>query len=231
MRIFFGAICCLLALLQTGQLDPGRTAQVSFASLLHQDDSGTVCDHEAMTAAEFAHRLPMGEGERRWITPHVEVGWGTFCRLLQVAESDCPFGDILAPVNSEEITRGVVGNTNYLYIQCSTVCHRHPTLGFKDGNVLGHIWAAAQAKLLNYRRPKDGFPSTSRNFDMAAVEAYLNGQEKLSIPLISENMLNQYCRCGRFENFSTDPPRREEATLLDFSNMDDYFLAQIMIDK
>jgi hypothetical protein len=88
---------------------------------------------------------------------------------------------------------------------------------------LATLWAAVQTELLTYRRIAEGDPWISANFDMESVLESLEKGDELSIRLVSEKMMEPFCRCGVFVK-SDDPvcPRVEEASAYYFSNLEDW---------
>jgi hypothetical protein len=76
----FGMLASLLSLI-TGGADPSAEAEISFGAVLATNESDH-CDHEALTAAELAERVPR-ELMRNWTTSS-KVEWQVFCRVLRI---------------------------------------------------------------------------------------------------------------------------------------------------
>jgi hypothetical protein len=76
----FGMLASLLSLI-TGGADPSAEAEISFGTVLATNESDH-CDHEALTAAELAERVP-SELMRNWTTSS-KVELQVFCRVLRI---------------------------------------------------------------------------------------------------------------------------------------------------
>jgi hypothetical protein len=90
---------------------------------------------------------------------------------------------------------------------------------FGKSAYLGHIWASVQAELLSYRRLKENDPWTSEYFDMEKLLGSLELGDGISLGFLEQDMLQPYCRCGRF---GIDTPHREQTAQYYFGNLDDY---------
>lgn len=94
---------------------------------------------------------------------------------------------------------------------------------FRKNDYLSTLWAAIQTELLTYRRLKEGDPWISENFNMESVVQSLETGSRLSIGLISKNLMKPFCRCGIFHSTSDVAcVRREEACSEFLSNMEDW---------
>lgn len=62
---------------------------------------------------------------------------------------------------------------------------------------LAKLWAAVQTEMLTYRRQCENDPWVSENFDMEALQQGLESGLGVCIRLITENMMQEYCKCGR----------------------------------
>jgi hypothetical protein len=69
---------------------------------------------------------------------------------------------------------------------------------YGESKVIGTLWAAIQTELLTYRRLTEEDPWISENIIMRAILDGLNHGGLFDIPLITENMMSPYCKCGRF---------------------------------
>ena len=155
----FGMLACLLSLLSNG-VEPSVTATISLAAILATNESD-YCDHEALTPAELAERIP-GELMRKWTTSSY-VGWQVFCRVLRIAEqTSLEIADL-----GEEELQEYLEHGHGLGIQCDDFCV--DLLYSFQNKYMGHIWAAVQAELLTYRRLDDHDPWNSEDFDMVTL--------------------------------------------------------------
>jgi hypothetical protein len=94
---------------------------------------------------------------------------------------------------------------------------------FGDSNTLATLWAAVQTELLTYRRIAEGDPWISPNFSMDSVLESLEKGQKISIGLVSNNMMKPFCSCGSFiESDERECVRVEEASAFYFSNLEDW---------
>ena len=208
----FGALCCLMSLLQSGTNPTARCA-ISVNALLKLDLRNE-CDHELLSPAELAGKLSLHSGT---CTQEIDVGWRTLRSILQLAEAQYHY---FASIDDGE--EDAEWNQTYDFPSlCSNFCVQVHSRNPKWTRTLGHIWAAAQSELLNYRRAKANDPWLSAYFDMKAVLQSLELVSKPLMPLITDSMMNPYCRCGRFEDAYRFLDREVVAAYY-FSNMDDW---------
>lgn len=93
---------------------------------------------------------------------------------------------------------------------------------YGQSKVIGTLWAVFQTEMLIYRCINEGDSWISDKFSMISL---LDGipHGVLSMPLIDEYMMNQFCRCGRFINVSHEAcVCVEEACAHYFSNLEDW---------
>jgi hypothetical protein len=110
-------------------------------------------------------------------------------------------------------------DVNHFRLSCNNFCG---DCCFGEDRNLGHIWAAVQTELLNYRRLEDGDPWTSENFDMGALLDSLEAKTGIYIRLVKDLMMKPYCICGTFQDIHEICVIREEAAAYYFSNLDDW---------
>jgi hypothetical protein len=193
----FGVICCLLALI-AGEFDPTLEVQISPTALLDMDQ-GTSCTHENLSSAALAQRLQeLSSGE--W-TEKVNIGWETLRQVLLATE------------------KVDIGEDYGYKVSCFTFDHEPDLIPYY--NINGHIWAAAQTELLNYRRRQKSDPWMSENFDMKSVLQGLMEDRIPFMPLLDGSMMKPYCPCGVFSD-TWSFCRREHASAYYFSNLDDW---------
>ena len=220
-------ICCLLSLLAFG-VDPRETTEISLPLLLVAKE-GDTCSHKRYTPAELAECLEDKTGQT-W--PELtKTGWQVLCHILRVAEEIC---EIECEIESESESGGASqsdledkSQDNSTDPGFSLSCMHHfdfrNTKRFGKDRTLGHLWAAAQAELLTYRRQREEDPWTSEKFDLPGVLKCLKERAVPSIPLVRRSMMKPYCACGLFEGcYPTIPPIRNNACYSYISNMNQY---------
>lgn len=94
---------------------------------------------------------------------------------------------------------------------------------FGKNKTLATLWAAVQTELLTYRRIAEGDSWISANFNMESVLESLQKGDKLSIGLVSKNMMKPFCSCGVFcDSDDVACQRVDEASAYYFSNLEDW---------
>jgi hypothetical protein len=219
----FGALSCLLALLNT--IDPRPTTQISVAELLGVE-STTSCSHKHLSPAELADELFKCMGDT--IKTEAQVGWQVLREVLRHAETAWDKWDEFEgetwdamqsnPFNPESQVDGHWGP-----------CGEQTEATFLNSSTLGHVVAVVKGELLSYRRIREGEPWVSDNFDLASVSRYLKGHDKLVMPLTANKMLQKYCTCGRFGDAIIEP--RDDVLAFHFSNMEDWERTTILDDR
>jgi len=207
----FGMLACLVCLLANGA-NPLATASISLDALMDRD-SAAECSHEELDPAQLAERVP--ESLMAGWTNDVALGWQVFCSMLRYAR------DERRPASKYISKKGKERDVDFrVYLEISDdemgdndtsdeddddddeSCSHSKTYtdNFYGGSkVIGTLWAAIQTELLTYRRLNKEDPWISENFDMASVLGGLNkGGGFLNIRLVTQNMMNPYCQCGRF---------------------------------
>ncbi|RDL33874.1 uncharacterized protein BP5553_08242 [Venustampulla echinocandica] len=94
---------------------------------------------------------------------------------------------------------------------------------FRKNKYLATLCAAVQTELVTYRRIEEGDPWISENFNLLSVLKSLETETELQIGLVSNKMMNVFCRCGIF--YRSDDVvclRVEEASAYYFSNLEDW---------
>ena len=202
----FGMLAVLLAMLRNGA-DSSERANVSVPALFEEVESdwsnGTECDHEELSPAELASRVPLCVREK-W-SKDTRVGWEIFCSILQRSEHGWKINEL--PITLEGTCRN---DGNY----CADF--------FGTDRSLALLCGAVQVELLTYRRLQDGDPWVSSNFDMCALrDGFLNGGH-VSVGLVENDMMNEVCDCGRFEARYPICPQAQKVTRYYFSNLEDW---------
>ncbi|KAL3422710.1 hypothetical protein PVAG01_06866 [Phlyctema vagabunda] len=89
--------------------------------------------------------------------------------------------------------------------------------------VIGKLWAAIQTELLTHRRIAEGDAWLSENFNMGAVLDGLKSGGLISMPLLDDDMMNEFCPCGRFRGVLDEACACVyEACKHYFANLDDW---------
>lgn len=216
----FGMIAVLLCLLACS-LDASEVSQLSVPLALGQDDTDN-CSHREMTPRQLSQELSSVFAIEQW-TGHAQIGWMTFCEILRLAEQANQVDD--ADTDSENFHSETgspklsFGNPPY-EICCDKQCHwpyEEPReTAFRHSSKLGHVWAAVQAELLNYRRLSHGDPWVSDYCNLASIYSSLKSDGPFSVPLVDKQMMRPYCRCGRFGEHGV--AIREDTARIDFKN-------------
>jgi hypothetical protein len=103
--------------------------------------------------------------------------------------------------------------------------HVHINKNFYGGSKdLGTLWAAIQTELVTYRRIAEGDKWISENFNLSNLLRGLNNGDGVShLALVDREMMQPFCRCGRFENaVDQDCARAQDACARYFSNLEDW---------
>lgn len=223
----FGMVAVLLCLLSC-ESDASQAAELSLPLALGQDDTEN-CSHRPMTPREVSQELSSAFAIEEW-AEQSQLGWMTFCEILRLAEqanqvdNDTDSEDLDSETGSPKLSFGDPPYERSCHDGCYDPYHpSHPTLretAFRHSPKLGHVWAAVQTELLNYRRLNPGDLWVSDNFNLASVYSSLTSNEPLSIPLIDKQMMKPYCRCGRLAHGGI--ATREDTSRFYFGNLDNW---------
>jgi hypothetical protein len=216
----FGALACLLSLLSNGA-DPCATAQISITALL-EVEANEKCPHEELSPINLAEQVP--EAITSTWPMSARNGWHLFCLVLRKSHNERTLQDLDALENKGDsdlvMEWRLMGEIDKLF---SDTCDFHWNMEipscFGESAYLGHIWASVQAELLSYRRLKGNDPWTSEYFEMEKLLGSLELGDGISLGFLEQDMLQTYCRCGRFR---WDTPHREQTAKYYFGNLDDY---------
>lgn len=239
----FGMVCCLLCLLScaSDEIDISEPVEISLTLLLN-DDTGEGCSHESFSPAELAEVLSPSV-HKAW-PENARLGWQVFSYILREAEDQ---RRSRIPELLELSDGGSYSSRDYevehdeIYWTDSNGNFQRSCTGhfggerpraFGRSDLLGPIWAAAQAELLTYRRITQGDSWISERFDMCAVLQSLESKKRISMPLLDDSMLKPFCACGRFGRRSPMAPlHREDAAAFYFSNLEDWRRTTIIDDQ
>lgn len=213
----FGMICCLLSLI-AAKVSPFETAILSLPMLLGLDE-GDTCSPKRLSPADLAECLPKSATDR-W--PDItKTGWKIFSHILQVAGETAEEGESYSESESEDgIDNFGMPEGSRFPLSCSHHEWGFSVREFRRDPTLGHLWAAAQTELLSYRRIHEDDAWTSEYFQLDCVLQSLKEGTELSIPLVEDSMMKQYCACGFFKGYLPFiPPGRKEACSFCFSNL------------
>ena len=240
----FGILACLLCLL-INHVDPSKTAEISDALFkdLYNDDQ---CSHESMTPSRLAERI-LAQFSASW-SPKLVTGWRICHWVLVHAELEWMLGpdrtqdealdSVMQGICLEEIldtsseTPTISPSPQGHHIPCS-VLHSMEEIGlgeslkwgreesaFGMNHDLAKLWAAVQTEMLTYRRKNICDPWVSENFNMEDLLRSLESGEGACVKLITEDMMEKYCKCGKFLCGSPMCPTDFDVQVEWFSNMD-----------
>lgn len=232
----FGILACLVCLLAYG-VDPLHKAHISIKALLGIDRADE-CSHEFLDPVELADRVP-DVLKSTW-SDEIKLGWQVFRRVLLFAQQER---------QKRTHARNPIEHSNYdeefgIFIdheddydedhaidelnteEDQPICaHVHINKNFYGGSKdLGTLWAAIQTELVTYRRIAEGDKWISENFNMSNILRGLNNGDGVShLALVDREMMQPFCRCGRFENaVDQDCARAQDACARYFSNLEDW---------
>ncbi|MCJ1472336.1 hypothetical protein MMC13_000983 [Lambiella insularis] len=201
----FGMIAVLLCML--GKCYCGVVAEVSTSSLFPVEgvgDSSTQdCNHEILTAAQLADRVPLSFSEK-W-TDKVRTGWEIFCYILHRYDKE------RREIDKEQ------GDEH-------DMCRRCERISWLKSNSMRILCSAVETEVLTYRRLEEGDPWMSTHFDMTALLEGLHDDGQVRIDLVEKNMM-RLCECGDFKIGSLGAAASTQAeafTAYHFSNLDDW---------
>ncbi|GAP92688.1 hypothetical protein SAMD00023353_9600260 [Rosellinia necatrix] len=215
----FGAIAVLLCLLNLGA-DATMTANISVEDILDSPEIGKCC-HTDMSPGDLMERVPK-EIIDDWAND-CKVGWGCFAEILSRAKKHGhPQPDADPDIDEPELSEVdsdtdccVLGgdiHDDWLHIKCH------------DAD-MGLLWAAIQTEFLTYRRINEGDFWISENFSPRALKVWLSGDSaEFHTPLVTNQMMREYSRCGWFTKTRGFPLIRtaQEVSASYFMNMDIY---------
>ncbi|TGO16089.1 hypothetical protein BTUL_0032g00520 [Botrytis tulipae] len=238
----FGILAVLVCLLANGA-NPLDRAAISMKALRGQDNAYE-CSHELLEPIDIAAKIP-DTLMSSW-NSDARLGWNVFCSVLRYAGDERRSGETIMrssvnPTNSGDdfsafLEYGIdsdvdmnerSGDRDENEAETEThspVCD-HDELNknfYGRSDVVGKLWAAVQTELLTYRRLEDGDSWLSSNFDMRSL---LDGIPLgfVSLPLLDNDMMKLFCRCGRFINVHDEAcVCVNEACSHYFSNMEDW---------
>ncbi|WYZ35916.1 hypothetical protein EsH8_X_000563 [Colletotrichum jinshuiense] len=234
----FGAVAVLVCLLALGA-DVHLKADLSSANFLTSPvEDG--CHHRPVNALEMAQEVPQTM-VARW-RPSCQLGWRCLLLVLRRAlvnfapESSGlqqvnlfampsawthdDFDDEYDPFGNESDEDDIRSTEEE--IECNAwTAHRLLDVPHLHRD-FGTLWAAIQTELLTYRKVTSLDPNISENFQLAALEKWLEGEtDSFATPLIEDNMMNEPSSCGWFVNKnSIFSPTATDVSTRYFMNMD-----------
>jgi hypothetical protein len=233
----FGAIAVMTCLLVLGA-DSSLKANISVEEILRVSKSGR-CHHAPMSCLELMGAVP--ESVKRTWTKDCQIGWACLRQILIVHSArQVPVFNDFSTDDSAGTRPSVDGwdveslspptcdleldhsaHSEWLRLPCSS-----PEIGL--------LWATIQTELLTYRKTSEEHPWVSENFSMEQIHAWLeNPSEKLTIPLVSDEMMDSHSDCGWFDCKNFLLPVAEDVCASYFMNMDVYdrasFVRQVEI--
>ncbi|KAF7884893.1 hypothetical protein EAF00_010711 [Botryotinia globosa] len=238
----FGILAVLVCLLANGA-NPLDRAAISMKALIRQDNADE-CSHELLEPIDIAVKIP-DTLMSSW-NSDARLRWNVFCSVLRYAGDERRSGETIRrssvnPMNSgddfsafleygsdSDVDRnersGDRDENEAETEKHSPVCdHDEPNNNFYGrSDVVGKLWAAVQTELLTYRRLEEGHSWLSSNFDMRSL---LDGIPYgfVSLPLVENDMMKPFCRCGRFINVQDEAcVCVNEACSHYFSNLEDW---------
>ncbi|TLD30701.1 hypothetical protein PspLS_01752 [Pyricularia sp. CBS 133598] len=172
------------------------------------------CHHIPMTPIALAHAL-QGLAHNRWAS-EVRLGWNVFVMIMELA------------VAQRSRDEGIGASAIVLCKHYDESDLVENTYCASPG--LGRVWATVQAELLTYRRlgEEDGWIST--NFNLRHLrEGLEHGSDVSLVPLMSNDMISDFTRCGWFIDRTTQDctdiktiPRAQDVCSFYFMNMEDF---------
>ncbi|KAL9068881.1 MAG: hypothetical protein Q9157_006351 [Trypethelium eluteriae] len=227
----FGILACVLSLIANGG-NPCETADISTGALFGQECS-TACDHWEMRPSDFAETLATSFREE--LPKVTRIGWAILHYVLRRAEQENdlqpPWADYYKVssrftedekilIKGGELPLDEFEELSGYFRACSQDCTRP----FGKDRYLGHLCAAVQTELLNYRRLNPGDPWISRHFNMEILLKDLENDSAITIGYLEQSMMRPYCVCGRFQLTDYKVTIREDCAKYYFTNLDDYHL-------
>lgn len=235
----FGMLACLVCLLANGA-NPSLTADVSLDALMNRDRA-TECSHEGLDPVQLAELVP--ESLMTGWSEEVVLGWQVFCSMLRYARDErrtksrgtsnskekareddfrafLEFSDDEMSVDERSDDEESEWESDVDEELCP---HSKSVTGnfYGRSKVIGTLWAAIQTELLTYRRLTEDDPWISENFDMRSLLSGLENGGRITIPLVEENMMKEFCQCGRFLEVTDEACACvDEACNEYFSNLD-----------
>lgn len=249
----FGILACLLCFL-VNHVDPSKTAEIS-AELLNDMYNDDQCSHEPLTPSRLTERI-LAQFSASWSAKLV-TGWRICYWVLERAELEWILGPdriqdwtlnsmiqdrcLLEVMETPLETPTIASSPQNLHIPCS-VLHSEEEVGWdenikwgREGSAFGmnrdlaKLWAAVQTEMLTYRRQNKHDPWVSENFNMEDLLQSLESGEGACVRLITEDMMEEHCRCGRFLCDSPMCPTYNDVQAKWFSNMDTPRATYIMV--
>ena len=172
----------------------------------------------------------------------ISTGWQVICHVLKHSqkewkpdpyrhhsaineqEHDDEFDLSIGRYESQMSTDEELGDHRYLPAHCPVDVYHDNFFG--KSRTLFTLWAAVQTEFLTYRRLKEGDEWISNNFNMHTLDEGLRLRNKVDIPLVRENMMREYCSCGKFWiMFDKGTPRCaivDDVAAYYFANLDDW---------
>ena len=234
----FGALAVIVCLRRLGA-ETSLKVEVSVPDLLGQSEPGG-CSHHPMSAYELMQAVPY-EIVSTW-TLECQEGWACISQVLLLSDSpkqvgpsedDNTFdnGDALMDDDSSHNSDTSMDDhdppktENCDWYHMGEIAVHEEWLRLPCGSSkLGLLWATIQVELLTYRRIELQDPWVSKNFSMAALDAWLEGKaSEFHTPLITDSRIKEHTCCGWFDR-ATDfvMPIAEEVCTEHFMNMEDY---------
>lgn len=230
----FGILACLLSLLSNGA-NPLLKANISVQALLSNDES-TECCHRKLDPLELLEKIPARLAS--YWSKEIRIAWQIIHSSLkysqavwtgksprrQPAPDYWPPDEIDSFINysgGEMEDQELESRDPLLPTSCS--CMDYDELNFfGESKVLATLWTAVQTELLTYRRLKEESSWLSKNFDMETFNEGLYNGGKVSITLVTQNMMRKFCECGKFLEARPACALVEDASAYYFSNLEDW---------
>ena len=227
----FGIVACLLCLLTNGH-DPSEKVQISLESLLGdcEDDE---CSHRQMGPCELA--LNIFNKHNRPLPERLTNAWQVIIHILQHSQAEWQISRLEQPLTQHDnnhadtyidYDKAMLDSESDLPVD-DTLPHycfecTKSLNFFGQSPILAPLWAAIQTELLTYRRQEEGDPWISQNFNIKSLAQGLIHNGKVDIRLVQQDMMKDFCPCGKFVEAMPAYAIVEDATTHYFSNMDDW---------
>lgn len=222
----FGVVACYLSMLSGGVPSLSKRAICVSQLLGANPDSG--CSHEEMTPHEMAIAIE-AEVQQSSLPKAARIGWDVFTSIMRIAEEAyVDAGEVREGLDGsvrstlsrpQDIDLNVWGDSGMVYtdnhgqVSISSMPHfardcqgprclhllQHVRPPFGDSPVLGHVWAAIQAEIADYRRLFNDEGWVSEMFSMETLRESLVRGGTPNIGYVKNSLLLPYCRCGIFD--------------------------------
>ncbi|RGP70048.1 hypothetical protein FSPOR_4340 [Fusarium sporotrichioides] len=219
----FGPLAILVCLINMG-VDVRMSVNMSLEEIIRTSETGQ-CNHKPMTAFEMMQSVPVSVIQS-W-TNSCQAGWDCLLLTLRFAETHTLYMEQVGQHRYDSPFFEDGSDEDSQFNECELWETFHNSSKFKCANeTIGILWATIQAEISTYRQLRINDPWISDNFQMLALQAWLQGDtEDFNTPLVNDAKMQVHSRCGWFLGNHGEPS--ENATASDvckewFANLNDY---------